>query len=1023
MNLTLSFAFFTALLQLSFSIFGAEITRVSSAIHDAQTLLQIADEFLYCFMDQSSKKFPPTGQTYTDAVSGVIRSFAHQNNDSLSKTQAIVFQTNLATSIADNVDAESQQNDHPQIFPMVLQLISDCFTEITGYQPSKLIRSITSFLALLLEDTDPEWNSLRMDSQGTLSKSQSSGDLVNQTRLKTSMENYKPVSTNEIDQLVYIRRPRQTSQNFAAAKYALLADSSSVNTSSLNTRVNKRTESDPFLNDRKQSLVENNDSFKVKELETNHGTSQPGLNVNQAKPPLVILPASSNYSYSRFSVTSEFSIAFSDALKSSDDVSKAFETSLHPVLASKAYYNAIYNVVFGIRSLNPVSIARIFSMAVKATFNVLTTFQHIMTYGNVVGKYLKSRGLLTPENVMMLSSSFANFIRSDVASVRTTDSRDANIQAIIDGLVKFLVYLRVFPTVNLLDLATDFADNVFSFTGIRRRIFSSLSPVCEGLIFNHIVDNDSNFKSNLDKSSLSAISKSHNTRDDMRVEILHNSFISGNSKNCSLPSVISLFTHTFSETVSVSESLANAFERRLSGSFLSEILFPIIYNYFIKLGITDSSSHYISTTLSQLVNTSYYAMTPVVITNTISNVIGRKLFDENLLSMKNFEQLSDSYIHFLEISFRSFDSNHTTRSIITSILEGTGNFLSSQKISLAENVEIMAAYFEMALNSSIESQFSFDDGEFPPWSPWDEVSMASDFDSFSQTSDAYTSELPNTAVFSNYILDEILFYSHLSKLFYLPSITSPAGDTMHDNFLNSLFSNSVDSPQHVADLIRHEIAKTSGSIDRFSFAELFVKNLERFLTARHVLKPENAIVMARAFVSAMNEAVRQNEDSDDNLNILINTTGRFLEKYLIFGVDHVESWSSMFLSELSSHPNFLLPRLINEISPEILSPSGLLSTESSTRVKNLSLAVRTGIISSDEVDIKSFAYDLIVGASQISNDYPALKPEKALIQALLEGTAALIGIINGAYITALDVWGYQNEVSEMCEAFSGFLNL
>ncbi|CAL1264014.1 unnamed protein product, partial [Larinioides sclopetarius] len=1020
MKPTLNFAFFIALLQLSLSISGAEITRVSSAIHDAQTLLQNADDFLYCFMDQSSKNFPPNEQTYSDAVSRVIRSFASQSNDSLSKAEAVVFQTNLATSIA---DTESQYNGHPQIFPMVLQLISDCFTEFAGYQPSKLIRSISSFLVFLAENADPEWNSLRLDSQSILSKAQSSRNFVNQIQSKTSVKNPKSVSANEIYQLAYDRRHRQTSLSAAADESSQVVDSSSINISSLNTEASKRAEFVPLLNDSKKSLIENDDSFKMKELETDRETSQPGLNVNQAKPPLVFFPSSSNYSYSRVSVTSEFSISFSEALKSSDDVSKAFATSLHPMLASKAYYNAIYNAVLGIKSLNPVSIARIFSMAVKATFNVLTTLQHIMTYGNIVGKYLKSRGLLTPENVTLLSRSYVNFIKSAVDSVRTTDSRDANILAIIDGLQKFLIYLKIFPNVDFLDLATEFADNVFSFTGIRRRIFPSLSLDCEGLIVNRIIDKDSDFISYLDKSFLSATTIYHNARDDIRAEIFYNGFISGNSKNCSFPSVTSLFSHTFSETVSLSEILADAFGRRLSGTSLSEILFSIMHDYFIKLGITDSSSYYISNIVSELVNASYYAMTPVVITNSISNVIGRILFDENILSMKNFERLSDSYIHFLEISFRSLDSNHSIRSVIKSILESSEKFLSSQKISLAENVKIMATYFSMALNSSIEYQFNIlDDVDISLWKPQDEVSMTSDFNSFDQTSYAYILELPNTRIFSEYILDEIFFNPHLSTLFYLPSITNSAGDTLHDNFLNYPFTDGVNNPQHVADLIRHEMAKYSGSLDSLSFAELFLKSLERFLIARHVLKPENTIVMARTFVRAMNEAVWRNQDSGYNLNILINTTSRFLEKYLIFGVNRKESWSSMLLSELSSRPNFLLPRLIKESAPEILSASGLLSTKSSTRVKNLALVLRKDILSSDEVDITLFIYHLIVGASQISNDYPTLKPEKTLIQALLEGIAALIAIINGAYITALDVWGVQT-VNEVCETFSRFLDL
>ncbi|KAF8777229.1 hypothetical protein HNY73_014138 [Argiope bruennichi] len=1021
MNLILSFVVFIALLLIVFPILGAGITDVSSDVHEAQTLLQISDKFLYCFGIQSSEKFPLPGQIYTETLSSVIRSFASQSDGSLSEAEAILFQTSLATSIADNVAvAESQPNNHPPIFPVVLQLISDCFTEITGYPPSNLIRRIETFLPLLLEVTSYEWDSFGTENQGFPSEVRSLGDYVNQTQSKTSLENYKTESTNEIDLPPYDSGPRQTSQSFVENKSLLIVNNSSINDFFSNKEVNKRTEPDQFLNGGKQFFIENDDSFEVNKFENDFGTLQHELKVNQEKYPSVISPAFGNYNYPNFSITSEFSIAFSNALKSSDYISEAFETSLHPILASKAYYKAVYDATLGIKNLNPVSIARIFSMAIKQTFNELTAEQHIMSYGNVVGKYLNSRNLLTPENIMMFSSSYVNFIKSALDSLRISHSKEANIEAIIHGLMNFLVYLKDFDTEDLLDLTTDFADNVFTFTGIRRKIFNSVSPVCDDLIFNQIISNDSNFKSSVGKNYVGVVSKSHIIKNYMQGGILHNSFISKNSKNCSLPSVISFFTYTFSETISLSETLSNAFERRLFGIFLSRDLFSIMYDYFRKLGIDDFSSRHVSGIVSQAVNTSYYAMTPVVITNTISNVIGHKLLDENILLLKNFEHLSDSYVNYLETSFRLYDSNHTSRSVIRLILEGTENFLSSQKTYLADNVEILATYFVRALNSSIKASR---DETFSRWPQWDDVSTASDFDFFDQIGDNYIPELNSTTIFSEYILNEIWFYPYLLKLFKLPQITSTSDETFYDHFLNSLFSDGTDNSQPLVDLIKHEIVKNSASPDKFTFAKLFVESLEKFLIARYVLKPENAILMARAFVRAMNDALRRNWDSDYDLKILINTTERFLAKYLIFGLDNTESWSSMFLSELSSHPNFLLSRSINEIAPEILTASGILSTESSTRVNNLASTVRTDILSLNEVNITKFSYNLVFGALQINNDFPKLKSESALTQALLEGVEALIGVINGAYITALDVCDYQNEVIEMCKAILSFLNL
>ncbi|GIY12382.1 hypothetical protein CEXT_513001 [Caerostris extrusa] len=73
------------------------------------------------------------------------------------------------------------------------------------------------------------------------------------------------------------------------------------------------------------------------------------------------------------------------------------------------------------------------------------------------------------------------------------------------------------------------------------------------------------------------------------------------------------------------------------------------------------------------------------------------------------------------------------------------------------------------------------------------------------------------------------------------------------------------------------------------------------------------------------------------------------------------------------------------------------------------------------MNIDSFVQDLTIGFSQLIQDYPALNPQTAFIQSLLEGIVALMCVINGSYISALDLWSSSSEIIDMKEAFSNLL--
>ncbi|GIY12380.1 hypothetical protein CEXT_512981 [Caerostris extrusa] len=86
-----------------------------------------------------------------------------QSKDSVTKEETFVFITKLASSISDSVASDLQQKND---FATVLQLISDCFCDLAGYQPFKLIQSIASLMRLLLDEESTEnWNTFSRTSK------------------------------------------------------------------------------------------------------------------------------------------------------------------------------------------------------------------------------------------------------------------------------------------------------------------------------------------------------------------------------------------------------------------------------------------------------------------------------------------------------------------------------------------------------------------------------------------------------------------------------------------------------------------------------------------------------------------------------------------------------------------------------------------------------------------------------------------------------------------------------------------
>ncbi|GIY16620.1 uncharacterized protein CDAR_599121 [Caerostris darwini] len=955
MNSLITRILFLALLSLILESVasGIEINRISSPVSEVQTLMQTSDEFLRCFAVQSYEKLPSTGQAYADSLSREIRSFSPQSKDSVTKEETFVFITKLASFISDSVASDLQQKND---FATVLQLISDCFCDLAGYQPFKLIQSIASLMRLLLDEESTEnWNTFFENVQVVLPEEFRTFE--NEVKL-LGPQNYSTTLLLPVErEKALSRRTRQAIPN-APEQYRL---STGISSSSLPSTM--------------QQIKDNNNKLQPRERYQ--------ILINDID-----------------SIESEFSSIFTDTIASSDYLSKVYDTSVHPIITSKSYYKAVYDVAFTIPTLNPVTVARIVSEAVKATFNKLTTSQHIMAYGNVAGKYLKSQGLLSAENIPTLCQLYVEFLELAVSSVRAGSAREASITAIFYGFVNFVSYLDDFIPETILILATDLANNFYSLSGIKRNIFYSDSSSCE------VVTASDNFglKSNRWKSLMGSINELGN----------------GNYENCAKLSVVSLFTFAFQETVSLSKTLSAAFEKKISGTLLSAMLFAITRNHFLKLGSSGTSSMNAANIISRAVNVSYSGMTPVIIIDSLSSAVGLKLMDEKLLSLKNHQQLSDSFIEFLEMAMESLDKDCSAGSCIRSILTGTGNFLSSQGISLAGNAELLATYFVKALNSTIKDFFT--DEEFRSTMFWGD--FATDY----FPNNIYSLELFGSNFFTGYILDEIFSSSHLSKLFDIPPEPETAMDVFYKIFRDITLNSGMENSHQVADLISHEIAKASGNLRRSTFANIFIKSIEKFLRAKSILTSDNTLLIARAYVKALHKTskkVSSNEPQYSNLYVLINTTYHFLATLLIFGTEGSRTWSTIFLSELVPHPTVTLTRLINEVAPEALSPNGLSSSESLERIYNLAYSVASNIIFSKEVgggmNIDSFVQDLTIAFSQLIQDYPALNPQTAFIQSLLEGIVALMSVINGSYITALDLWSSKSEIIDMIEAFSNLL--
>lgn len=135
---------------------GVGIGIIMSANEEVRTLLQtpaVANGFLQCFLDQSRASFPISLQAHLHTVSDVINSFIMKSGlYPISETEALLFQTEIASSIVDIVVNEpSQQEDYAQTLATLIRIIKDCYAQSTGKPTTDLAIIIETFTKLFVD--------------------------------------------------------------------------------------------------------------------------------------------------------------------------------------------------------------------------------------------------------------------------------------------------------------------------------------------------------------------------------------------------------------------------------------------------------------------------------------------------------------------------------------------------------------------------------------------------------------------------------------------------------------------------------------------------------------------------------------------------------------------------------------------------------------------------------------------------------------------------------------------------------
>ncbi|KAG8185691.1 hypothetical protein JTE90_003230 [Oedothorax gibbosus] len=481
------------------------------------------------------------------------------------------------------------------------------------------------------------------------------------------------------------------------------------------------------------------------------------------------------------------------------------------------------------------------------------------------------------------------------------------------------------------------------------------------------------------------------------------------------PAVVSEFASAFSKAVAASEAITAAVGLTLHGPTADNAIYDIMFETLSEKGASDPSIG------SRLDNSSYPSasnfdgVTPLVLTNALSAAVADALLDEKLLTFESIPTIIASYIQILEETLDQFEVNDDPKLNSKALVIGTEKFISSRGISVLHGATELASHFK--------EDFIY---------AWEEIlnNRPKNY-AIPDTKDKETDEPKlkckadpsNPESFSRYLLNELSQSNSMQGLFLLPQMTNDTAAAFYQSFYSAALSLGINIPKPDSDLIWKVLSDNLDTKSPVFFATIYAVSLERFLCQKGVLKGQNSLPLSRLFAEVLNRAPSvstSNRKPEDYFDQLINATFHFLISLLVIKPTGSLSWTSNFLSELTSTSPVTLPKLIREVAPEILSPSGLGHPDATKRIFDLTVALSQDVLSpyNPTIDVPSYAERLKVIKSQIRESNPALKPIGLRLGTFLEGISGIVTLINAAVIPALHV-----EVGNSSSVQREFLNV